>query len=99
MASLTATHNRSILNPNDQVSGCNYRVRNDCPLQHKCLTPGIFYQATVINNEDDAEKIYFGLCEIAFKKRYQNHTSSFRHEKNRNETNFPIISGHQRKIK
>ena len=40
MASLIATHNRSILNPNDQVYGCNCRTRNDCPLQHKCLTPG-----------------------------------------------------------
>ena len=58
-----------------------------------------FLSGNCHHNEDDAEKIYFGLCETAFKKRYQNHTSSFRHEKNRNETNFPIISGHQRKIK
>ena len=51
MASLIATHNRSILNPNDQVYGCTCRVRNDCPLQHKCLTPGIVYQVTVTNNK------------------------------------------------
>ena len=86
MASFIATHNRSILNPNDQVYRCNFRVRNDCPLQHKCLTPEIVYQATVTNNNDDAEKIYYGLCEATFKERYRNHTSSFRHEKNRNET-------------
>ena len=79
MASLIATHNRSILNPNDQVSGCNCRVSNDCPLQHKCLTSGIVYQASVTNNKDDIEKIYYGLCETAFKERYGNHTSSFRH--------------------
>ena len=42
MASLIATYNRSTLNPNDQVSGCNCRVRNNCPLQHKCLTTGMF---------------------------------------------------------
>ena len=30
--SLIATHNQSILNPNDQVYGCNCTVRNDCPL-------------------------------------------------------------------
>ena len=47
MDSLIAMHNRSILNPNDQVYGCNCRVRNDSPLQHKCLTPGSVYQATV----------------------------------------------------
>ena len=86
MALFIAMHNRSILNPNDQVYGCNCRVRNDCLLQHKCLTPGIVYQATVTNNNDDAEKFYYGLRETTFKERYRNHTSSFRHEKNRNET-------------
>ena len=86
MASFIAIHSQYILNPNVQVYGCNCRVRNDCPLQHKCLTPGIVYQATVTNSNDDAEKIYYGLCETTFKERYRNHTSSFRHEKNRNET-------------
>ena len=57
MASLIAMHNRFILNSNDQVYGCNCRVRNDCPLQHKCLTPGIVSQATVTNNKDNVEKI------------------------------------------
>ena len=40
------------------------------------------------NNKDDVESIYYGLCETAFKERYRNHTSSFRHEKNRNHTEF-----------
>ena len=86
MISFIATHNRSILNPNDQVYGCNCRVRNDLPLRYKCLSPGTVYQATVTNNNYDAKKIYYGLCETIFKERYQNYTSSFRHEKNRNET-------------
>ena len=77
MASLIATQNWSIFNPNDQVCGCNCRVRNDCSLQHKSLTPGIVYQTTVTNNKDDVEKIYYGLRETAFT-----------HEKNRNETDF-----------
>ena len=69
MASLIATHNWYILNPNDQVYGCSCRVRNDCRLQHKCLTPEIVYHVTVTNNTDDVEKIYYGLCETAFKER------------------------------
>ena len=81
MTSLTAMHNRSILNPNDQVYGYNCRVINDSPLQRKCLTPGIVYQATVT----DTNRIYYGLCETACKERSRNHTSSFRHEKNSNE--------------
>ena len=48
-----------------QFYGCNCWVRNDCPLQHKCLTPRIVYQATVTNNNDDIEKCYHGLCETA----------------------------------
>ena len=66
------------------------RVGNDFSLQHKCLTPGIVYQATVTNNKDDVERIYYGFCETTFKERYRNHTSSFRHEKIRNETELFI---------
>ena len=61
-------------------------MRNDCPLQHKCLKPGIVYQATFTNNKDGVEKICYGLCETAFKESYWNQASSFRHEKNRYET-------------
>ena len=42
--------------------------------------------ATVTNNKDDIEKIYDGLCKTAFEERYWNHTSYFRHEDNRNQT-------------
>ena len=48
------------------------------------------YQATVPNNKDDVERIYYGLRETAFNERYRNHTSSFRHEKNRNKTELNI---------
>ena len=43
-------------------------LENNCPLRHKFLTPGFFYEAAAINNENDEEKIYYGLCETAFKK-------------------------------
>ena len=56
------------------------------PCNIKCLTPGIVYQATFTNNKDGVQKICYGLCETAFKERYWNQASSFRHEKNRNET-------------
>lgn len=45
MASVIASHNQSILKLNDKVYGCNCRVRNACPLQHKCVTPEIVSQA------------------------------------------------------
>lgn len=78
MASIIASHNKTILRPNIQDYGCNCRKKNECPMQNKCLTPSIIYEATVTNNTDKVEKIYFGLCQTSFKERYGNHTRSFR---------------------
>ena len=73
-------------------------MKNDCPLQHKCITPEIGYQVTVTNNKD-VKKIHYGLCKTAFKERYRNHNSSFRHEKNRNETELSNYIWALKKIK
>ena len=78
MACITASHNKSILRPNIESYGCNYRKMSECPMQNKCLTPNIIYQATVTSNTNIVEKIYFGLCETSFKERYRNLTRSFR---------------------
>ena len=47
-------------------------------MQNKCLTPNIIYEATVTNNIDIVEKIYFGSSETSFKERYRDHIRSFR---------------------
>ena len=75
IASIISSHNKSVLRPIIQDHGCNCRQKNDCPMQNKFLTPNIVYEATVTNNVDTVEKIYFGLCETSFKKRYSNHTN------------------------
>ena len=85
MVSLIASQNCFILKP-DQRFSCNFKVRNDCSLQHKCLTPVIAFQATTSNKKDDGKEIYYGTYETAVKEQYRNHTNSFRHEKKRNET-------------
>ena len=78
MASLITSHNKTILRPSIQDYGCNCRKKNKYPKQNKCLTPNIINEATVTNNTDIVEKIYFGLCKTSFKESYHNHTSSFR---------------------
>ena len=67
-----------VLRLNIQDYGCSCRKKNECTMQNKCLTPNIIYEATITNNTDIVEKIYFRLCKTSYKKRYCNHTRSFR---------------------
>ena len=62
---------------------CNCRKKDQCPLDGKCLTQNVVYQATVTTQT--SSKSYVGLA-TNFKDRYRNHTASFRHESKRNET-------------
>ena len=66
---------------------CNFRVKENCPLDEKCLHKCIVYQANVITNNECKE--YFGAAE-EFKLRYNNHTMSFRHKKHVNDTELSI---------
>ena len=62
---------------------CNCRVKDNCPLDEKCLHKCIVYQAVITNNEC---KEYFETVEGEFKLRYNNHTMLFRHKKHVKET-------------
>ena len=62
---------------------CNCRKKDQCPLEGKCLTSNVVYQATVTT--ETSTHSYVGLA-TDFKERYRNHTSSFRHQNKRLET-------------
>ena len=64
---------------------CNCRVKDNCPLDWKCLHKCIVYQANVTNNDC---KEYFGTAEGEFKLPYNNHTMSFRRKKHTNDTEW-----------
>ena len=52
-----------------------------------CLTEKVlYYTRTSCDNETYKPKLYKGICETAFKKRYANHKKSFNVEKNKNDT-------------
>ena len=52
-----------------------------------CLTENILYYATIsCDDETDKPKLYKGICETTFKKRYANHKIYFNMEKNKNNT-------------
>jgi hypothetical protein len=69
---------------NTDVKMCNCRQENNCPLDGKCLSKNVVYQATV-KSENNSET-YVGIAETTFKTRYNNHLTSFRNEVGRNMT-------------
>jgi hypothetical protein len=83
-------HNRSILKKSTQNEAsdrnCNCRRKNECPLNGKCLTESVIYQASVKREDNNKEETYIGLTENTFKIRYNGHTNSFRNESKRNST-------------
>ena len=90
---IISAHNKSTLataaRPAEQVESnrtCNCKKNNTCPLEGKCLSSEIVYQATVTRHDNMKEETYVGLTENSFKTRYNGHTSTFRNEQQRNAT-------------
>ena len=87
---IISSHNIGVIKksePNETTQTlCNCRIQRNCPLEGKCLTAGIIYQATVTNRDNRNKETYIGLTEGPFKTRFTNHTSSFRHSEQRNST-------------
>ena len=89
MKNIINNHNNMIIKnnrTNPPTPGCNCRIQNSCPLNGKCLTTELVYQATVTGNDNQQEETYIGLTENTFKTRYNGHTSSFKNEEKKNFT-------------
>ena len=82
--SIISGHSKQILHPKPPQYGCNCRDKNNSPLDNKCLTLQIVYQAHVTNDTDDTYEYYLGLPETSFKDRYRNYISSFNNEQQKN---------------
>ena len=84
---IQATNKRILKNGSteDEEKPCNCRNKTSCPLNGKCLTKTVVYEATLTTNNNITHK-YIGLTENDFKERYNNHTKSFRNPANRNDT-------------
>ena len=89
MKNIINNHNNMIIKnnrTNPPTPKCNCRIQNSCPLNGKCLTTELVYQATVTRNDNQQEETYIGLTENTFKTRYNGHTSSFSNEEKKNST-------------
>ena len=81
MGSKISSHSKQVLQPHNENYWCNCRKKENCPLDNKCLTPNIIYEAQISSNTNDEHKTYLGTAETSFKERYSNHTRDFKHKK------------------
>lgn len=104
MKNVISNQNKSIIKKSEPEpsaeSTCNCR-NTTCPLEGKCLTPGVIYQATVTRADNHKSETYIGLTENTFKTRYRGHKNSFKHKRKRNATTLSqyIWSLKDRKVK
>ena len=68
ISSILTSHNKKILAENEKQYECNCRNKNECPLENKCLTPRVIYEADVITI-NTSRKFYIGLSDTPFKER------------------------------
>ena len=59
---------------------CNCQRKNKSPLDGKCLSENVIYQASVQQINTNVEENYVGLTADPFKLRYWNHKKSFKHK-------------------
>ena len=52
--------------------------KNSCPLENKCLTTTIIYEANVTSDSENSGKNYIGLTEGTLIKRFYSHQLSFK---------------------
>ena len=81
MSSILSSHNLNVIKPkNNNSYGCNWGVKESCPLQNQCLTRKVIYRADIENDKNPDTKFYFGLTATSFKERFRNHTRDFTHK-------------------
>ena len=88
MASVIRNHNTSLLKdptPTD-IKECSCCRKPECPLDKKCLSEYLVYNASVDRLDTNKTKHYYGTCEKNFKEHYNNHTSSFRNKSKEQST-------------
>ena len=89
VSQIIKSHNKNITSPNvEEKSLCNCRNKSTCQLDGKCQSESVVYKCVVTRPNND--KVYLGLTEDVWKKRYYNHTKSFRNQKYKNNTVLSI---------
>ena len=74
ISNIITSHNRKVLsNTNEnQDPKCNCRLKDNCPLNGKCLDSQLIYSCNVKTTASDEGTHYIGLTENTFKERWNN---------------------------
>ena len=87
--SIMNAHNRKILYPSPTIGGriCNCINISQCPLEQRCLSNNVLYQANITHFGQNSEtKDFYGICETAFILRYTSHKKSPNHRNRKSDT-------------
>ena len=68
------------------VKECSCHQRTECPLDKKCLSGYLVYNALVDRLDSNKTKHYYGTCKKNFKEHYNNHRASFRNKNKEKST-------------
>ena len=74
--SMINNYDMKVLNNTAEIEeSCNYRNKSNCPLDGKCLTPNIIYEAQITSNQlNYKQKIYIGTAKTDFKHKFNKRT-------------------------
>ena len=94
MAQAVSNHNTKLLrddNGGDNPPACNCRGGlQNCPVEGRCQTSGVVYEATVTELGSGKSETYTGVTARRFKDRYYEHRTDMENAKNR--TNSSLAS-------
>ena len=86
MSQIIKSHNNTTSSTNvDEALPCNCRKIAECSLDGKCRTRNVIYKC-VVSSLNQPNKAYIGISESEWKKRYHNHTKSFRNKRYEKDT-------------
>ena len=89
MKSRINIHNQKVTKakPSAQARTCNCINKSKCPLNNKCLSNNVLYNANItLTTENHRNKMSYGISETKFKSRYAKNRKSFKKRKYKTDT-------------
>ena len=80
MSKIIKGHNKKVTSkPRDQRPKCNFRKKEECPMEGNYLVNDVVYKCDV--TRPLPKKVYLGLAEGEWGSRLYNHKLSFKHKR------------------